>query len=988
MKRVRFTLRFSTLLAFLAATLIASAQSLTVTGTVIDKDNDEPLIGVNVLTQAGDGTITDIDGNFSLSVNEGDQLTVSFIGYKAQTVTVSSEEKLTIYLESDVELLGEVIAIGYGVQKKEDKTGAVAQIKAEELNGGAITDAMQSIQGKSAGVMVTKKGGDPNAGYSVKIRGAAGFDSNTEPLYVIDGVAGVDPTTVAPEDIETFNILKDAASTAIYGSRGSNGVVIITTKRGKKTDDGSIGNVQFNAKMTFDQVAKRLDLLSADELRAFSDENSLNMVDGGADTDWQDEIFRNGFSQNYNINFSGATDKSSYYASVTQSDWEGVLRGTAKQRTIAKVNLSHKALDDRLTLSGSMSQTFEQNDYESYNAYNKEDILYQAYSRNPTDPVKNADGTFYKTTREFNYENPIATIEGIDNTRDAKRFFGNFKADLEIIDGLIASANASYIRDDNESYYFRPKGLYATADNGSANREYKNGSQKMLESTINYVKTIDNIHNLNLIGGYSWQEYNYDGFNAGGENPQSNEIGADNLGGTLLDVTRNNIGSYRGMWRLIGFFGRAQYNYMSKYYASASVRRDGSTKFGENNKWGWFPTAALGWTMSREPFLEDVDWIDNLKLRASYGVSGNQEIGEYRSQSLYQASGVAINPETGQQVVTFGPAWNNNPDLKWEKTSEVNVGIDYAFINSKISGSLELYQKVTTDLLGSYTVPVPPNLSDRTFANSGSLQNTGVEFNVQYYAIDNTNFKWKTTLNASHNTQIMTDLGDYAPEDGLMKEGFLSMRGMIGNQNYVTGVMVDESLGSFYLPEYRGLSSDGAFLYTSTSGGVTRELSSAQRTIVGTALPYLELGWTNNFTLYKNWSLDFSLRALLGNDVYNATRMFFDYPGNIPNLNGSQDAIDWYNEGRTNPPAIADMYVEDASFLRLDFIQLTYDFDMGDVELVKSLKAFVSGNNLLTITGYSGVDPETTMSGKSFGIDQFNVYPKTRNVTFGLSATF
>ncbi len=973
----------------LTALSFAYAQTGTAVGTIVDKSG-ETLIGATVMVKGTTvGTITDIDGNFKLTgIAAGEQtLVASFIGYASaeQTVTIVDAKEATVNftLVEDVTALDELIVIGYGVQKKEDKTGAVAQIKASEMNGGVLTDPLQAIQGKSAGVMVTKKGGDPNGGFSVKIRGASGFDSNTQPLYVVDGVPGVDATTIAPEDIETFNVLKDAASTAIYGSRGSNGVIIITTKRGKSNSS----QVQFNMQISGNQVAKKLDLLSSDELRNFSSTNGLNMVDGGSNTNWQDEIFRTGLSQNYNLNFSGGNENSNYYASITQADWVGVMKGTEKQRTIGKVNISHKAFDDRLTLSGSMSGTFEQNDYENYDGFDKDDILYQAFSRNPTDPVYNPDGSYYKTTREFNYENPIATINEIDNIRDAKRFLGNLKADLEIFDGLIGSVSVAYIRDDHEQSYFRPKGLYATADNGFAKKEYKNNSQKLIEGTLNYVKTFNDAHNFNSIVGYSWQESNYNEFYAQGENPQSDYIKYNNLD-AMLDVNRSSISSNKGMWRLIGFFGRVQYNYNSKYYASASLRRDGSSKFGENNKWGWFPTAAAGWTLSREDFLNDVVWLNNLKVRASYGISGNQEIGEYRSQTVFEPSGAAVNPETGQQVVTFSPAWNSNPDLRWEQTSEVNFGVDFAVMNSRISGSLELYMKNTKDLLGKYAVPVPPNLSDHTFANSGSLENKGIELNIQYFAVDKSNITWKTILNVSHNKQKMTDLGEYAPDDGVRKEGYLSGRGLIGNQNYVTGIIVGEEMGAFYLPVYMGLSNDGAFLYKSKSGGVTRELSQAQREIVGSPLPDIELGWANNFTFYKNWTVDFSFRAMIGNDVYNATAMFFDYPGNIPNLNGAPEAIDWYNKGRTTGPAVADIYVEDASFLRLDYLSVGYNFKTENIKLFKNLRAYVASNNLITFTGYSGVDPETSIDGISFGVDQYNVYPKTRTFTFGINATF
>ncbi|PLX12383.1 MAG: hypothetical protein C0597_13440, partial [Marinilabiliales bacterium] len=511
----------------------------TVTGVITDAEEGVTLPGVTILEKnSGIGSITDIDGKYSISVPSNATLVFSFVGYATQEVLVGNQTIINIQLEKQIELLDEVIVIGYGVQKKEDKTGAVSQVKAEEMGGGVITDAIQAIQGKSAGVLISKKGGDPNEGFSVKIRGASGFDSNTQPLYVVDGVPGVDPTTVAPEDIESFNILKDAASAAIYGSRGSNGVIIINTKRGSK---GGF-QIQFNSKISMDQVANKLDLLSADDIRNYAQglleeqqitnpQYTIDSVfnDGGANTDWQDEIFRTGITQSYNLNFSGGNEQSTYYASITQADWEGVMKGTSKERTIAKVNLSHSAFDNRLTLSGSMSATFEQNDYENYDGWDKDDILYHAFSRNPTDPVYDENGDYDKTQRVFNYENPISIINEIDNTRDAKRYLGNFKADLEIVEGLIGSVNLGYIRDDRENYIFRPSGLYASADNGYAKREYENNTQKMIDVTANYMKTLNDAHNITALLGYSWHESMTDGFFAQGRDPQSDYICADDL---------------------------------------------------------------------------------------------------------------------------------------------------------------------------------------------------------------------------------------------------------------------------------------------------------------------------------------------------------------------------------------------------------------------------------------------------------------------------
>lgn len=959
------------------------AQDKTVTGKVTDASNGDPMPGVTVVVKGTtNGTITDPNGSYTLSVPSGSVIVFSFIGYKTKEIVVGNVTVVNAAIESDMIGMDEVVVIGYGVQKKTDKTGAVSQIKADELNGGAITDPMQAMQGKASGVMITRQGGDPNAGFSVRIRGAAGFESNTQPLYVVDGVPGVDPTTIAPEDIESINVLKDAASTAIYGSRGANGIIIMTTKR------GSAGKsiINFSSKMSVENVANTLDLLTADELRSFATKNGINFTDNGANTDWQSEIYRTGVSQNHNLNFSNGNESGNYYASITYSDWEGILKGTSKERTIAKFNFQTKGINDKLTLSGSMGATFEQNDYESYDGYDKDDVIYQALSRNPTDPVYNADGTYFKTSREFNYENPITVINEIDNIRDAKRFLGNLKADLAITKNLIGTVNLGYIRDDQESSYFRPKNIYQAADNGYASKGYSNNSEKILETYLNYTNTFADSHNLAAIAGYSWQERIYNGFNAGGANPNSEYVKYNNLG-TLLDVTRNDIGSYKGMSRLIGYFGRVQYNYQSKYYASASIRSDGSTKFGENNKWGWFPTAAIGWTLTEEEFLKGNGVFDNLKLRISYGISGNQNIGEYNGQLYYVPSGVGVNPETGQKTIIYTAAKNANPNLKWEQTAETNIGLDFSTIRSKLSGSLEFYMKNTKDLLGSYAVPVPPYPADRIWANSGELKNSGVELNIQYFAIDSRNVKWKTVLTASRNLQVVEDLGEYAPADGVRKEGYLSGRGLIGNNNYVSAVIKGEAIGAFYLPSYQGLY-EGKFTYRSASGGYTDEISSAQRTVVGNATPQVELGWSNNFTLYKNWTVDFAFRSLIGHDMYNATRMFFDYPGLIPNLNALPDAVDWYAQGRTTGPATADIYLEDATFLRLDFLSVGYSINVSKTNWIKLLKLSVTGNNLLTLTNYSGIDPEPTVSGLSSGIDQYNVYPKARTFTFGVTATF
>ncbi|MEI6694573.1 MAG: SusC/RagA family TonB-linked outer membrane protein [Bacteroidota bacterium] len=990
--------KFGILFLFFILSSGLSAQNINVEGVVTDNSDGSTMVGVSILIKGTQkATVTDINGKYKIESPLGGILVFSFVGYKTNEV-IANKSVINVSLYPSVKMLEEVIAIGYSTQKKTDKTGAVSNIKASELNGGSLTDPIQALQGKAAGVMVSKKGGDPNAGFSVRIRGASGYLASTEPLYVIDGIPGADPTLVSNEDIESYNILKDAASTAIYGSRGSNGVIIITTKKGRnlggKNSDMNISQINFSSQLSIENIAKKLSLLSATEMRAFAQKLSQTtgrpvdsiFVDGGANTDWQNAIYRTGISKSNNLSFSGGNTKSFYYVSLTNSNWTGVMKGTDKERNIARINLNHSAIDDRLTFALNLTSAFENNSYENYGGWGNEDIIYQAITRNPTDPIYKADGTFDKTSRVFNYINPVSIIDNVENKRDLQNFQGNLRTDFKILEGLSASLNLGYMNNVQKFSYFRPSGLYLP-DLGAGEKREENNTQKIIEFTTSYEKIFNKIHTINLLGGYTWQENENFGFFAKGVDAQSDHIGSSNLA-IFNQVNYGDIGSWRAKSNLIGFFGRAQYNLNQKYYLSASLRRDGSSRFGSNNKWGMFPTFALGWSMEKESFLKDIQWLNQLKLRLSYGISGNQEIGDYHSVVVWTPTGKATNPETGKEVITFGPAWNANPDLKWEQTAELNIGLDFAVFDSKISGSLEVYKKNTTDLLGEYSVPVPPNLASTTFANSGELENKGIELFLQAYPISKKNVVWKTSFNISHNQTTIISLGKYFNSvDGVRKEGYISGRGLVGEEYYLIGMMEGQPFGAFYLPTYVTLK-DGKFIYKSKTGGFTENLSEAQRSIVGNATPDLEIGWSNSITFFKNWNLDFSFRAMIGNHVYNATQMFLDNPGNLPDLNANSAAIDWYNKGRTSGASIADFYVENASFLRLDYVSISYDFKFNKTNILKKLNVFASSNNLFTITGYSGIDPETTISGLSFGIDQYNVYPKTRTFTFGIKGTF
>ena len=984
---VQFLKKLPVIMLFMVSSLFAMGQDITITGTITDGRDGSPMIGVTILQKGTtNGTTTDLSGAYSLKAPKDAILVFSFIGYETIEQPINGRATINVTLNEATESLDEVIVIGYGVQKKSDKTGAVANVKAEELNGGILVDPIQGLQGKTAGVSITKRGGDPNAGYSVKIRGSAGLYSGTNPLYVIDGVPGADPTTISPEDIESYNILKDASSTAIYGSRGANGVIIITTKTGSKNSKPIF---EYSSVLSIDNVANRLDLMSADQLRKLASDYSLNLTDGGGNTDWQDAIYRTGYSQTHTVSASGGTEYSTYRFTGTHSGFEGVINGTAKKRTVGRLNITQKGIDNRLTLQATISGTIENNEYLSYTGNGNNDVLYQAFQRNPTDPIYTSTGDYYEIQRDFNYYNPVAIIEQIQNQRDAKRLLGNLRADFEILKGLKAGINLGYARNDSENFYFEPSDVRGGTSTGMGRRNYDNYESRVLEATISYNNTFKDVHNVDLVGGYSFQEDFLDGFSAQGRSPLSDYVMSHNLG-ALNDVNPGDIGSYKKSNRLISFFGRAVYNYNSKYFITATVRRDGSSKFGANNEWGLFPSASIGWNIKAEPFLSNVDAISQLKLRAGYGLAGNQEIDSYLDIMTAVVKGTTINPETGEPAIEFGRSHNTNPDLRWEENSELNIGLDYGVLNNRISGSIEYYDKTTSDLLAPYSVPVPPNAEGTTWANVGTIRNRGLEFNVQAFIVDKTNLNWKTSAVFSTNRQTVESLSDKG--NGYLwtprKEGWLSGRGLVGDQNWTQIVAPGYELGTFYMPEYAGLSADGKFLFYTAAGGVTRNLDMAERRVVGHALPDFEIGWSNYFTFYKNFDFSFSIRAVVGFDVLNVTRMVFANPSVVPQLNGLTEVIDEMERGLTDFPKVNSYYLEDGTFVRLDNVTLGYNFNTSKINWLSRLRVYFTSNNLLTLTKYSGIDPEITYDGLSFGLDQYNVYPKTRTFTFGVNATF
>jgi len=991
-------LKSKVVILLISAVLFSSAAigQTKITGTVADNETKEPLVGAYIqLIGSKGGAITDGTGKFSFDLPANvKSFKVSFIGYTQQTIEIGNQTQFTILLKSQDDL-DEVIVIAYGTQKKSDKTGAVTQVSADELNKGRITDPIQGLQGKAAGVNVSKQGGDPNAGFSVNIRGSASITGGTGPLYVVDGVIGIDPTTINPDDIATFNVLKDAASTSLYGTQGSNGVIIITTKGGSM--GGAVSdriNIEYNNFVAFDKVANRLDFLSGDELRDYAIKtNNANFQDNGANTDWMDAIYRTGISQQHTIAVSKSDENTNYRLSVSTNKLTGVLKGTDKTRNIARFNISQKALDDKLTISARLSATLETNNYVKYDGgSDPKNVIYQAMRRAPTDPITNADGSFFETDRNFQYNNPVAIIDQFTNTRDAKRYLTNVDAAYAITKNLEAKVTGALGRDDDQSWYAEPASAFSNTTNGLASRSYNNKSYNYISEILSYNNTFNEKHSLNVLGGHSWQSVSYDGFRTEARNidPFYEGVGADNLK-AYSELEWGYASSYRSTPEgLASVFSRAIYDFNKKYYMTASLRRDKSSKYGDDVEWGTFWALSSAWNIKKENFAKNWNDVSDLRLRLGYGLTGNADIPNNIDRVRYEPTSKGIDSETGQEIII----WNNNrgnipnPDLAWEEVRELNLGLDFGFFKNRITGSVELYSKNTNGLVMEVSVPVPPNIAPKKYENAGEIKNNGIELTLNGIVLDQKNFQWKTTFVASKNKQETITLGNLEANSLGIKKLYVSGRGLVGGDNYTQVILPGYEIGSFFLPVYKGLTSDGKFLFETEAGGVTRDVTKAKRQFVGSAQPDIIIGWSNYFQIYKNFDASFSLRGIFGHQIFNVTKMVFSNPADAPNQNVLASAIVGESATITSDPTISTYYLEDGDFVKLDNLSFGYNIPFSPESKIKNLRVYLTGNNVWMWTKYSGLDPELNFSGTEFGRDQYDVYPRTRSISIGINTTF
>ncbi|MBP1223172.1 SusC/RagA family TonB-linked outer membrane protein [Flavobacterium sp. 1355] len=970
---------------FLSAGIFAQGKKQ-ISGTVYDNTGNV-LPGASIIeVGTKNGTTTDFDGKFSLQVAVGSAIEVSFIGATTQKVQITAtSSNLDVRLQNDGYALAEVqvVSVGYGKVKKSDLTGAISTVAADDLVKGTISSTEQVLQGKVAGLNVIRPSGDPAAGSTLRLRGGTSLTASNSPLIVVDGIAGVDINVVQPSDIKSVDVLKDASATAIYGSRGANGVIIITTKSGTKGV-----SVVYNGLSSIGYVTDNLDLLSANQWRGrMRETGNLDAIDYGGNTNWQKAIEQTAISQSHTLSINSGKADSGFRTSIAYLNNEGVIKKSGLERISGNVS-AYQYLGD------SKSVKFDMGLFANIDKWHPIDyrIFERAYNLNPTIPVYDANGNFSSVSGNL-YENPveILTNRTVDNERH--RLLGYFKTEVKFLNDFTASANISLEHNAVKGGTYKPSYavLEGRTEDGYAQRTYAEYTNAQGELFVNYNKTLGQ-HNISALAGYSYFDNMYEGFGAQRSGFVTDAFGYNNLGAGY-NYRLGDVYSYKGKSNLVSFFARANYSFDGKYLLTATVRRDGSSRFGENNKWGTFPSASAAWKVSGEEFMDGTKgWLDNLKLRVGYGVTGNQDgIGEYKSLSILGVGNDSYyDPVTKTWSLAYSPKQNPNPDLKWESTEQINIGVDFSFFN-RISGSFEWYSKTTKDLLYTYEVPQPPYLVGTMLANVGEMSNKGVELTLNADIIKGDKFTWDANLTLGHNVQKIEKLSNPTYKTDVIYSG--SLHGLAGMSGQYSQVIAEGyPVGTFWGYESAGLGEDGKMLYYNAAGDKVLEgaLVDADKRDLGNVQPDLTLGIGMNFT-YGNFDLGISGYGMFGQKALNATNMMLNDPNRLPAFNVPDDFL---NSGITSSPKYSSYWIEDASFFRLQTLSLGYTLPLKFKG--SKLRMYIMGENLAVFTSYKGVDPEIGLNAQdgvdqtglaSPGIDRYNNYPRPTTISVGLNFT-
>ena len=978
---------------FLLASTLSFAQSQ-MTGTVQDA-NGEPLAGVSVMeVGTKNGVVSDINGHYSIQVKPGAKLKVSYLGFTPQTVPVQKGK--VIVLQEDSKSLNEVVVVGYGTMRRKDVTSSITTVNAKDLNKGVYTDPASALQGKVAGLTITTNG-NPSGTPSITLRGASSLRTGAamEPYYVIDGIPGMDLNLVAPEDIESIDVLRDATATAIYGSKAANGVIIITTKKGKQGKT----NLSYSGYVAFDNVLKNLDMMTADELRSYIKENNItsgSIKDSGANTDWQKEVQRTGISHNHNVSISGGFDKTTYNASLNYVNRQGTIKGTDFNRVNARAFLQTAALKDHLNLA--FNVTASESSFNSVAMGEEGASVGDAMNYySPLCPVTNEDGTWYSDRSISQNYNPLSMINEDKMKNERRRLLLSTKADVKIIDGLTWTSNYSYSSSQNvyNSYYSTQSQTKADK-NGEAHRDMTKGHRQVFESYINFNKTFAKMHKLDLMAGYSWEEnHEGDGFGATVYNFYNDQVGWNNISyANKTDGIEGLTAGTESILRMISFYGRVNYSYASRYNLQATLRRDGSSAFGKNNRWATFPSLSAAWRISEESWMKNTNVFDDLKLRVGYGVSGNSlGFDAYSAVQTFGTSGWFTYTD-GNQYHTLAATKNANPDLKWEKTGMFNLGLDFAFFGSRLSGTIEYYVKKTSDLIYSYPVSTNRYQYGYMTANVGDITNKGIELTLNAVPVKTKDFTWNTTLNLSHNKNVLDKIANDKYSTNYLDLANPNLGGY--SSNCVQRLIEGQSIGTFYMWEWAGYNENNKSVFYvhdaetgERTGEVTDSPTDKDRTIVGSAQPKLTLGWNNTFN-YKNWNLNLFFQGVFGNKIFNAMRAQYNWTGLVAagkNVLAEVATNQKYEDSASNAPS--DRYLENGSYLRLSTLSLGYTFNNVFNGWIKNLQVYGTVSNVFTLTGYKGIDPEVSLGGLTPGMDwRADRFPHNRSFILGLKVNF
>ncbi len=951
-------------------------------GKVTD-ENGLPLPGASVIEKSTNKAVsTDSDGNFEIAVENGDAvLTISFVGYKEKSV-LASQKNLIIKLSPDTADLKEVVVVGYGTSRRKDVTGAVSSIAAKDMNQGAVVNPLQLISGKMAGVNITQTGSEPGTAPSIRIRGISSLIGGNDPLVVVDGIQGnMDLLNqIPPSEIASIDILKDASATAIYGSRGAPGVIIVSTKKNKAGKT----SVEYTESTSMDYIPKKLSMLNADQWWAQAQLVGVPAsANHGSDTDWYGILTKRGATQTHTLSFGGGTDKFSYRASISAILQDGVVINSNNQKYIGRIQATQSAIDDKLKLTFNLNSgiTNSKNSIGSIGrAAFTSNLISNAYVMRPTDPVYNMDGTYYTDPNVFQYLNPYAAAQTVKNEGQYDNLFGSLKADLDLYKGLTAGWFGSWRKTNNSNGYYLPSestNAAAIDQKGIANISNNKQNERLMNISLSYKKIFGK-HSINALALYEWQNQTYQG-NYAQARGFINDIATYNALqlGDLSKVQPGDMSSYKNDRTLVSYLGRINYSFLDRYLFTASMRRDGSSVFGANNKWGEFPSASIAWQIDKEPFMANQKIFNDLKLRGGYGITGNQQgLSPQNSISLVGGSGVTY--FGGSQITNFNVTQNANPDLRWETKKQTNIGLDFASLNSRLRGTVDVYTATTSNLLFGYTVPQPPYPFNSIMANVGSIINKGLEVSLGYDLIKTEN----TTLTLAGNVSFLRN-------KVLSLSG--SLNGVPLNTNYVSWgpssyLIVGQPIGTFNILHHTGKNNSNSetVLDVDANGVIDQGNTSPDRMLRGSALPTYTVSFNPTFQ-YKNLDISMLWRGSGGNKIYNGLRSSLSYLENIGKSNVLESAIPL---GLFTSQYGSDLWLEDGSFIRLENVTAGYNIHFKTIKYIESLRLSLTGSNLLLITHYSGIDPELNMSGSNgFGGDN-GIYPRTRSFALGLNVKF